>query len=45
MNEIKQENDQNNNNLEQEIPNLDILVKKKIISSSTAENVKIFKTK
>ena len=44
MNEIKQENDQNNNNLEQEIPNLDILVKKKIISSSTAEKVKIFKS-
>ena len=38
------ENEKNNNNSEDEIPNLDILVKNRIISSSTAEKVKIFKS-
>ena len=44
MNEINEENEKDNNKIEQEIPNLDILVKKGIISSSTAEKVKIFKS-
>ena len=46
MNEINQENEKNkiNLNIQEEIPNLDILVKSKIISSLTAEKVKIFKS-
>ena len=46
MNEINQENEKNkiNLNIQEEIPNLDILVKNKIISSLTAEKVKIFKS-
>ena len=44
MNEINEENEKDNNKIDPEIPNLDILVKKGIISSSTAEKVKIFKS-
>ena len=46
MNEISQENEKNviNLNFLQKIPNIDILVKKRIISSLTAEKVKIFKS-
>ena len=46
MNEISQENEKNviNLNFLQKIPNIDILVKKRVISSLTAEKVKIFKS-
>ena len=46
MKEINQENIKNeiNINIQEELPSLDILVKNKIISSLTAEKVKIFKS-
>jgi serine/threonine kinase 38 len=44
MNEIFRENNSDNKDSEEVIPSLDILVKREIISSSTAEKVKIFKS-
>ena len=46
MNEINLESENNDLflDLQNKIPNLDILVKKNIISASTAERVKIFKS-
>ena len=47
MKEINQEKIKNeiNVNIQEDIPSLDMLVKNKIISSLTAEKVKIFKNK